>query len=70
MVEVSDSASLAQKTFTASLVAGKLRRQDFQRNPAIEACIFRQIDNAHAASTQFLKDAVVRDGLPNHESKA
>ena len=41
-------------------------RQEFQRNMPFEAQILRLIHHSHSATTQFIQNAVMRYGLPNH----
>ena len=40
--------------------------QKLQGDKAVQGCVFRLVDNAHAAATKLLDDPVVRDGLANH----
>ena len=41
--------------------------QELQRDEAAERGVFGLVDHAHAAAAQFFDDAVVRDGLADHE---
>jgi hypothetical protein len=47
-------------------VFGYVVGQELEGNKATELHIFCLVDNAHAAATKFLDDAVVRDGLADH----
>jgi hypothetical protein len=40
--------------------------EEFQRDESAKRKVFGLIDNAHAATAEFLDDAIVRDGLANH----
>ncbi len=40
--------------------------KEFQRDEAAELGVLSLIDNTHAAATELLDDAVVRDGLAEH----
>ena len=44
-------------------VVGDFGRKEFEGNEAVEACVLSLKDNAHAATTEPLKDAIVRYGL-------
>jgi len=43
-----------------------LSGKELQGNEAVQACIFGLVNDAHATATEFLHDAVVRNGLTNH----
>ena len=47
-------------------VVRDLRRQELQGHKAAEFGIFGLVDHTHAAPTQLLGDAVVRDDAANH----
>jgi hypothetical protein len=38
-------------------------RQEFQSYRTMEPCVFGLVHNTHPTTTEFLDDAVVRDGL-------
>src|SRR5262249_4446131 len=44
--------------------------QKLQSDEAMQASIFGFIDNTHPATTQFFKDSIMRDGLPNHSGES
>ena len=48
---------------------GNLIRQEFQGDETSEFDILGLVDQTHAASAQFLEDAVVRNGLADHGRK-
>jgi hypothetical protein len=47
-------------------VVGNVFRQELKRNETMQARVFGLVNDAHPATTEFLDDAVVRDGLANH----
>jgi hypothetical protein len=51
-------------------VGCQVGRQKLQRDLATEGLVFRSIDRAHPALTQFGEDAIVRDGLADHDISA
>src|SRR5437588_10618834 len=69
MVERRGGTRLQQKTVQRILIAGKLRRQELQRNPAPQVEVLRFVNNSHAAAAKLTGDAVVRDGLANHGNR-
>jgi hypothetical protein len=48
------------------LVRRQIVRQEFQGYKSAELGVLGLVHNAHAAATQLLDDAVVRDGLADH----
>jgi hypothetical protein len=48
-------------------IVGKFRRQKFQREVPSEARVFGAVDNTHAAATELLHDAIVRERLADHD---
>src|SRR5260370_6414973 len=44
-------------------VFGYFLGQELQRDKSVEGYVFRLVDDTHTAATEFLDDAVVRDGL-------
>ena len=67
MIQSGGGPRLSLKTFQRLMVAGEFLRQELKRNGATQLRILGLIDYPHAAAAQFLDDAVVRDGLTNHE---
>jgi len=47
-------------------VFDKRIRQKLQRNEAVKGYILCLLNHTHPAATQFLDDAVMRNGLANH----
>jgi hypothetical protein len=48
-------------------ITGNFFRQELQGNKTMQPGIFRFVDHPHAPAAQLLDDAVVRDGLVDHE---
>jgi hypothetical protein len=65
-MSVFSSLGFALKTGERLRIAGQLLRQEFERDKTMEARVLGFIDHAHAATPEFLDDAVVRNGLANH----
>src|SRR5437667_345235 len=47
-------------------ILGHAFRQELKGDKAVQPRVFGLVDNTHAAATELLDDAVVRDGLANH----
>ena len=56
----------ARETFDGLRIARVFLRQKLQRDLAAEIQIFGEIDDSHAATAEFFKNAVVRDCLAQH----
>src|SRR6266478_5413794 len=56
----------ALKTGECLRVTGNLLRQELEGDEAMQPRVLSLIDDAHTPSTEFLDDAVVRDGLAYH----
>jgi hypothetical protein len=67
MVQRRCGPRLQQKTVERILIARKSRRQKLQRNTALQVEILRFINDPHAAAAQLAGNAVMRDGLADHE---
>src|SRR5437667_10422478 len=50
-------------------ISGNFIRQELQSNKTVKPCVFGLIDYPHSAAAKLLDDAVVRDGLANHEAE-
>jgi len=55
---------LALESVERRLIGEGILRQKFQRHLAFELGVFRSVNHAHPATTEFLDDAVVRNRLP------
>ena len=58
---------LTPKPVEGALVPRRLAWQELERDVAIEDGVLRAIDDAHAAASQLLDDAIVRHGTTDHE---
>src|SRR5271155_1744750 len=67
MVQRRGGAGLKQKPVQGILIAGELRRQELQRHTASQIEILRFVNNPHPAAAELAGDAVMRDGLANHD---
>ena len=56
----------AAKTFKAWESCTILSGRNFRATGAVEAGVEGLVDHTHSASTEFLDDAEVRDGLVHH----
>jgi hypothetical protein len=66
MVESGRSLGFALKTSQCLRVASNFIGQELEGYKTMEPGVFRLVDHAHAAATELLDDAVVRDGLADH----
>jgi len=66
VIESGDGFGLALETGAPLGACGELGREDFQSDFAIELRVLREIDLAHAALSQLLDDAVVRELSADH----
>src|SRR4029450_4179476 len=65
MIERRGGSRLALEPFEGLWIPGHLRREKLQGHMSAKPGVLRFIDHAHAAATEFVKNAVVRDVLPN-----
>ena len=47
-------------------VASEIRREEFQRDRAVELEVLGFVDNTHSATAELLEDLVVGNGLADH----
>jgi len=66
MIESGRGAGFALEAFQGARIADRVVRQKLQSNHAAKANVLGSIDDAHAARTQFLVNAIVRDDLRNN----
>ena len=66
MVECGSGLRFTLESFQGLSVFRKSFRQEFQGDSALELGVLGPVDDAHAAATQLLQDAIVRNGLTNH----
>src|SRR5271170_1104943 len=68
MVQYRCSLCLSPKTAQGLRIFGHVVGQELERYKAIQARVFSLVHYAHAAATELLGDAVVRDGLADHST--
>jgi hypothetical protein len=66
MIKRRGSPSFPAKTFEGLGIASDFFGQELQGHKATETCVLGLVDNPHTTATEFLRDAVVRDGLTDH----
>ena len=66
MIQRRSGPCFAQQAFFVPGTDGKIRRQEFQRDGALELYVERFVHHTHPACTEPLGDAVVRNGLTDH----
>src|SRR5208283_1550241 len=67
MVQSGCGLSFALKAGERLRVAGNVFRQELKGDKAMQACVLGLVDDTHSTAAQFLDDAVVGDGLTNHD---
>ncbi len=70
VLERGGRAGLALKPLERLSVAGQLLGQELQRHAAAELQVLGLVDDAHAAAAELRDDAVVGDGLADHQEAA
>src|SRR5438309_11553919 len=58
---------LTSKPLQGLAILGHAFRQELKGDKAVQPRVFGLVDNTHAAATELLDDAVVRDGLAKHK---
>ena len=66
MIQCRSRLGLTLKTGKHLRVTGNTLWQEFQGDEAMQPRVLGFVDDAHPTAAQFLDDAVVRDGLPDH----
>src|SRR5262249_21169421 len=66
MIQGRGGTSFPLETFERLPILGQLFGQELQGDAAAELGVFGLVDHTHAAATELLQDAVVRDGLADH----
>jgi hypothetical protein len=62
VVQSGGGARFALEAFQSLALLGKMFRQELQGNEPAELGVLGLINHTHAAATQLLEDAVVRNG--------
>ena len=66
MIERRGGTGLAAEALQRLGIASYVIGQKFEGNKPAQARVLGLVDNAHAATTELLDDAVVRDGAVDH----
>jgi hypothetical protein len=66
MIESGSSVGFTAETLQGLGVLLHVIWEEFQRHEAIKASVQGLVDDTHSASTEFVQDAIVRDGPVNH----
>ena len=66
MIEGRGGPSFPAEAFQDLRVSRHFVGQELQGDRAAKISVFGLVDDTHAAATQLLDDAVVRDGLADH----
>ena len=66
MIQSGRGTSFALESFQGLVVFRKFLRQEFQSDEATQLGVLGLIDHTHAAATELLQDAIVRDGCADH----
>ena len=66
MIEGGGGAGLALEAVDGLGIAGELRRKKFEGYEAAKFGVFSLVHHSHAAATELVDNAVVRDGPADH----
>jgi hypothetical protein len=66
MIERTGGLRLAQQARACVLVVRDGRREELESDFAVQAFVFRQVDDSHGAGADRSDDPVVRDSRTNH----
>src|SRR2546426_10767963 len=67
MVQRRSGARFEQEAVERGGITGKFRRKKLEGHTTAEGQVLGFVDHAHPAAAQLTDDAVVRDGLADHE---
>src|SRR6202049_1814139 len=70
MIQGRRGTSFPAEAFERLRVSGNICRQELQGDAATKLCVVGLIHNTHAAATELLNNAVVRNGLADHSVDA
>src|SRR5215813_3626019 len=70
MVQRSCGTRFATQTFECTRIVGKVVGQKLEGDETAKLLVLSFVDNTHPAVAQFLADAIVRDGLADHECQS
>ncbi len=66
VIQRRSSTGFASKTFQGLRIVGDVFRQEFEGNETVKTSVFGLIDHTHAAATELLDNAVVRNSGVDH----
>ena len=66
MIQSRDGLCLPAKPLERPHVADKVIGKELHRHESFQASVRRLVDHSHAASTDSIKDAIVRNGFTDH----
>src|SRR5271155_4263580 len=69
MIERRSGPGFALKTAESLRVLRAVVRQELESNQAPELDVFSFVDHPHSATAKSFDDAIVRDGLPEHQGQ-
>jgi len=69
MIQGGRGLRFALKAGECLRIFSNLIRQELQGDKAMQLYVLSLVDHAHAAATQLLDDAVVRNGLADHSCR-
>src|SRR4029077_1844744 len=69
MVERGRRARFAPEALQRLMVSGYIVRKEFQCDKTAQLAVFSLVDHAHTTATKLFQDAIVRDGLTDHEGR-
>ena len=61
-------ARLVEEALERVLIPNQLRRQELDRDPALEALMFRQEDHPHRPASKLGDDSVIAECVANHSN--
>ena len=67
MIQSGSCMRFATKTFQCHGILRHILGQEFQRHRTLQPRVVRLINHTHPAGTEFLQNAIVRNGSVNHE---
>ena len=66
VIERRGGPRFALKTLAGLRILSQFFRKEFEGHPAAKPLVFGLVNHAHPATTQLFRDAVMRNGEPNH----
>ena len=69
MVQGRGGTRFAAEALQSFRISDQVVRQEFESDESTKLRVFGLVDHTHPAATNFLDNAVVRDGLANHSKE-